>query len=553
MRAGILGVGGGESGGDGKTTYATCPGGTQTSGYAFGLGQSAVDAIQASCGAEGSPGAGGGWYGGYARQTTGDYTNALAGGGSGHINTDKVTNGVMETGVNEGNGKVVITKLGGNIRIEGCGGTFSYGGEGNAEQNATYRYFGGYKYAHYVSYGYDSTMGDPNLNGSLPTRAGYAFKGFYTAEDGGVQVADSKGIIVNDGTYTHDDAWWLTQDLTLYAHWEAYVCTFTYHMNGGTLGNDGNVGKNTWTVDDLRNLLCNGSFNHVVNVGDTASVHGQSTPQSTQVSYGQYVDLCDYDNQSNLYIVRTGYHTRDGAEWCLTTDGLGSTFNHQQFYPVSDFADISSSDAHVDLYVNWVSNVYTVAYNANSGAGTMSDQSFTYDVMQALFANAFTRTGYTFAYWNTAADGSGTSYTDGAEASNLTATDGAIVTLYAQWRSVPYTVYFDPNGGTGTMDSQSFVYDAAQTLTANAFTRTHFTFKGWNTEPDGSGTSYADGEEVSNLATERGAVVTLYAQWEPDKYVPVTGSNGIAMVEASGMSLVLASLAGTLRRVRRRI
>lgn len=79
-----------------------------------------------------------------------------------------------------------------------------------------------------------------------------------------------------------------------------------------------------------------------------------------------------------------------------------------------------------------------------------------------------------------------------------------------------YTVKFNANGGTGSMANQSFTYGAAKALTANAFTRTGYTFQGWATSPSG-GKVYSNKQSVSNLATTSGAVVNLYAVWEHNK------------------------------------
>lgn len=76
-----------------------------------------------------------------------------------------------------------------------------------------------------------------------------------------------------------------------------------------------------------------------------------------------------------------------------------------------------------------------------------------------------------------------------------------------------YKVKFDSNGGSGTMNDMSFTYGTAQNLTANTFTRTCFYFNGWNTESDGTGTSYSNQEEVNNLTTTNNEEITLYAQW----------------------------------------
>ena len=77
-----------------------------------------------------------------------------------------------------------------------------------------------------------------------------------------------------------------------------------------------------------------------------------------------------------------------------------------------------------------------------------------------------------------------------------------------------YTIHYDANGGTGSMNNQEFTYnDPAEPLTANTFTRTNYVFKGWNTAADGSGTHYDNEEEVRNLSNIDDDVVTLYAEW----------------------------------------
>ena len=71
-----------------------------------------------------------------------------------------------------------------------------------------------------------------------------------------------------------------------------------------------------------------------------------------------------------------------------------------------------------------------------------------------------------------------------------------------------YTVTFNANGGTGTMEAQTFTEGEAQALTRNAFTYEGYTFTGWNTVQGGSGASYTDGQTITATAD-----MTLYAQW----------------------------------------
>ena len=74
-------------------------------------------------------------------------------------------------------------------------------------------------------------------------------------------------------------------------------------------------------------------------------------------------------------------------------------------------------------------------------------------------------------------------------------------------------VTFNNNGGSGSMDKQTVTYNTNTALSANKFTRTNYTFSGWNTKANGSGTSYADKANVKLTAN-----TTLYAQWTPAQY-----------------------------------
>ena len=76
-----------------------------------------------------------------------------------------------------------------------------------------------------------------------------------------------------------------------------------------------------------------------------------------------------------------------------------------------------------------------------------------------------------------------------------------------------YTVKFNANGGTGTMENESFAYGIGKALTANAFKRTGYTFQGWATSSGGA-VVYKDKQYVTNLTSTAGATVNLYAVWK---------------------------------------
>lgn len=163
--------------------------------------------------------------------------------------------------------------------------------------------------------------------------------------------------------------------------------------------------------------------------------------------------------------------------------------------------------------------------NADDTTGTMEEQTFTYDSKTKLFTCDFARTGYAFAGWNTKPDGSGDTFTDGATVKNLMDSEGTL-TLFAQWKPIAYFVHFDGNLADGpAMQSIEATYGQAFYLPENTFVfhndgLADSTFIGWNTQRDGSGDTYEDAQQVTNLCSAQGASITLYAQWRDPEPTP---------------------------------
>jgi uncharacterized repeat protein (TIGR02543 family) len=154
---------------------------------------------------------------------------------------------------------------------------------------------------------------------------------------------------------------------------------------------------------------------------------------------------------------------------------------------------------------------YTVSYYANEGAGTIVDDIKTHDVDLILSdGSGFTRTGYTFDGWNTNADGTGNNY-----APSGTYSINSNQTFYAKWSANTYTVSYNANGGTGTIADTTKIHDEDLTLSdGSGFNRVRYTFAGWNTQSDGSGTDYAVSEQYATNAPQ-----TFYAKWTTESYV----------------------------------
>ncbi|MGX7205520.1 InlB B-repeat-containing protein, partial [Enterococcus pingfangensis] len=208
----------------------------------------------------------------------------------------------------------------------------------------------------------------------------------------------------------------------------------------------------------------------------------------------------------------------------------GWMLNEQKF----DFEQMGITEP-TTLSANWRLNQYTIRFNENGGTGTMASQILSYDEKQPLIQNAFERIGYSFKGWSTTENGQdGENFADQAEVKNLSMVDGESIDLYAQWEANQYNVIFDRNGGSGVLNPQQMTYDLATGLSENEFTRKGYSFTGWNTQADGTGTSYLDKEEVNNLVAEPNGSITLFAQWDMTKYnVTFDSAGGSTVPEQS--------------------
>lgn len=145
-----------------------------------------------------------------------------------------------------------------------------------------------------------------------------------------------------------------------------------------------------------------------------------------------------------------------------------------------------------------------VTYDGNGGEGEAPSDSNSYNpsVTEAVYVlgqGDLEKIGHSFGGWYITEGG--TMYEEG---DSFVITDDT--TLYAQWNLEDYTVTFESNGGHG-IDPITASYGG--TINAPATTREGYSFGGWNTAADGSGASYAAGDDISVPASD----ITLYAQW----------------------------------------
>ncbi|WP_083448426.1 InlB B-repeat-containing protein [Lysinibacillus macroides] len=203
---------------------------------------------------------------------------------------------------------------------------------------------------------------------------------------------------------------------------------------------------------------------------------------------------------------RTGY-TFTG--WNMQADGEGTSYTANDTFQVT---------ANITLYAQWTANpTYTVTYNPNGATGgdipedTQRYEENTSVTVQGNSGNLI-KTGYTFAGWNTQADGQGDSY-----AENGTFTMGTSnQILYAKWIPNTYKVTFESNGGSYVAE-QPVLYNE-KAIEPPMPSKQGYTFAGW----------YTDRDEKWDFAVDVVTKdITLYAQWKViSNPPPVSNDNG---------------------------
>lgn len=151
-----------------------------------------------------------------------------------------------------------------------------------------------------------------------------------------------------------------------------------------------------------------------------------------------------------------GYRVKEPQGWYSDEAGNTSLGNGTaKTYTINSLTDQATVFVRFEEIP---ASTYIVTFDANGGSGTMNSQSFTENVPQNLAVNEFTRKGYTFTSWNTAADGTGASYPDRQSVTLTTAG----LTLYAQWTANTTNVTLGQEGAnTPGTESVDATYDAA--------------------------------------------------------------------------------------------
>ena len=154
---------------------------------------------------------------------------------------------------------------------------------------------------------------------------------------------------------------------------------------------------------------------------------------------------------------------------------------------------------------------YAVTYDPNGGTGTVTDSNrYAKNKLAKVLSSdgLIAPEGTVFLGWNTKADGTGEMKYPGS--SVLVIED---ITLYAVWgnKTPGTTLIYHANDGSDRKITEPYVNNATVTLRGkDTFTRSGYTFSGWNTQTDGKGTSFKPDDKVivDNIESNN-----LYAVW----------------------------------------
>ena len=401
---------------------------------------------------------------------------------------------------------------------------------------------------------WDGHTGDtPAIGGNGWTIDGYTFAGWATSPDGGGMK------------YAPGASWTANGTLTLYAQWTPGEAGLTYDGNGATGGKTDpqngvtdqkvNVRQNGFTRDGYTFVRwdtqadCRGK---AVNPGDKWTLQGSSTLYACWT--GNMQPLTYHGNGATggntaaqsgktgdeLTTNANGF-TRDGytfVRWDTAKDGSGIAYGEGK----NGVSQYVMKPAGNDLYAISQANPASIRYRDDYGAtGSTPDTTGVTGQDVTIARNGFTRPGYTFTGW--ARDRrTNPSLQPGGR---YTLTPGT-TTLWAQWKADPaHLIYNSNSGSTSQTRRTDGVVDQTLTVIANPFTRSGYTFTGWNTQADGRGRAYAAGNGFRLVADAKSNPVNtsvLYAQWRINrvalKFNPNGGTGGYPDITVDAFTTV---------------
>lgn len=401
---------------------------------------------------------------------------------------------------------------------------------------------------------WDGHTGDtPTIGQNGWTIDGYTFAGWATSPDG------------SGARYAPGARWTANGTLTLYAQWTPGQASLTYDGNGATGGKTDpqtgktdekiNVRDNGFTRDGYTFVTWNTQADckgNAVKPNSEWTLRGSSTLYACWAGNAQTLTYHGNGATGGNTAAQSGKtgdelttnangFTRDGytfVRWDTAKDGSGTAYGEGK----NGVSQYVMKPAGNDLYAIWQANPASIRYRDDYGAtGSTPDTTGVTGQNVTIAQNGFTRPGYTFTGW--ARD----RRTDPSlqPGGRYTLTPGT-TTLWAQWKADPaHLIYNSNSGSTSQTRRTDGVVDQTLTVIANPFTRSGYTFTGWNTQADGRGKAYAAGNGFRLVADAKSNPVNtsvLYAQWRINrvtlKFDPNGGTGGYPDITADAFTTV---------------
>lgn len=329
-----------------------------------------------------------------------------------------------------------------------------------------------------------------------------------------------------------------TGNKTYTANWHSNEVTYTVKYvssSGLSLGTSSITG----TIGTSSKVSAPSKNGYTVPATQTVAFEDASKTVTFTYVPIEYTITCDVNGGNPLSNQKTAYNIESSAitlplPTCKGMEFTGWTGSNGTD-PQKTVTIAKGSTGNRSYKANWRANTYTITIHPNNGTLNISDESIkknsdgsatatvTYNSTNyyALGVSA-SRTGYTATGLYTATSGGTKLWNNGGNclqdntywSSSNTWIYAGNIDLYPQWKANTYTVSYNGNGATGgSTANSSHTYDSAKALTANGYRRNGYTFAGWTTNADGSGTVYGNRASVKNLTSANGGTVTLYAKW----------------------------------------
>lgn len=394
----------------------------------------------------------------------------------------------------------------------------------------------------------------PAIGGNGWTIDGYTFAGWATNADG------------SGARYAPGARWTANGTLTLYAQWTPGQASLTYDGNGATGGKTDpqtgktdekiNVRDNGFTRDGYTFVTWNTQADckgNAVKPNSEWTLRGSSTLYACWAGNAQTLTYHGNGATGGNTAAQSGKtgdelttnangFTRDGytfVRWDTAKDGSGTAYGEGK----NGVSQYVMKPAGNDLYAIWKANPATIQYRNDwpNTTGSTPDTTGVTGQNVTIARNGFTRPGYTFTGW--ARDRrTNPSLQPGGR---YTLTPGT-TTLWAQWKADPaHLIYNSNSGSTSQTRRTDGVVDQTLTVIANPFTRTGYTFTGWNTQADGRGKAYTAGNGFRLVADPKSNPVNtsvLYAQWRINrvtlKFNPNGGTGGYPDITVDAFTTV---------------